>query len=247
MAADAMMWEILNGLAYGMSILFIFFIMSMPKESWHHFNMKIGSGKTSVTMLRPTGMLQNLAVTYKDEALRGPKETVLLTLDLLKDIADDEDKKKYNELIRRPAIWEGSRAPGVLASEYASITATPAMVEELTKAKNEPEFSDIKDILEKIAKAIPESTKRGNYRVSIAAPMDIDTLTEYVNTPGPASKIKKIFTQGRLTGIWETTQKSDFGEMAKKMVIPIGLIVLLLVLWQAGIFDGLLEGGASII
>lgn len=217
----------------------LFLYLGMDKEGRHFLSMKLKKSGISFISMNPAGGLSLKRLKFNGTYFEDKKDAIFFGLDLLSN-PEDDNQKKYNALLKRTAYWEGSKMPVLLGTDIVNFVSNPHLITKLEEIKNHKDYEEISPIIEKLQKIIgPETVK-----ATFVTPFTPSTLREYISASTPA-KTRTTYEKGEISGIMRMTKPKVPGGDMGKIILPIGIIILALILWQSGALDQLLNLGGG--
>jgi hypothetical protein len=175
------------------------------------------------------------ALKFDGEYFWSGKERLYFNFDPLLN-PGDKDTNAYNELLKQACHWKGSKRPVVMASEMVSFISNPHLLATLEQSKDNDGYNKVKTVIENLKKTLGENVVRIRFLQAFTP----QVLREFLNSGSTPSKNVKLHERGRLAGKLEMTRQRDFSTI-KKIAIPLGILLLILLLWSQGVFDNLLN------
>ena len=215
----------------GLGALFMF--MLMGKEARYFFGMKGNKKDISLIDMGPTGGLTLKKIRWNGDHFTHGKEAIYFPLDLLKNERGKEDKTTYNKVLQTPSYWSGCKVPALVAYNMVSFASNPHVLPLLTVAQQKEEpWSDIEKGLNRLVNSLKKHTDIE--KISISLPVNIPSLHEYIDA-STASYESHSFDAGLEAGKLLMTKPSGLPSI-RKLILPIGIIVMLLILLGSGAF-----------
>lgn len=224
-------------------ILMILMVVLMGAEG--RFFLFRGIGKKGIDLIELEPLSNALKLTtihWNGEYFENKKRDRAIYFGFDKMLRPDTDNKKYfNDVMGRSCHWKGARRPVLISSEIVGIVANPHMHDLIARTKHEVKYKQIKGWLDYLQTVIdPE-----NFRISYNQLIKPDDLVDYLETASP-SALRNSFDKGRTAGKLEMTRDKGVPNIVK-FAIPVGIVIIGLVLWQAGVFDNLLKSGKQMV
>lgn len=220
-------------------ILFIILVLTflfMKKEGRYFLAKSFSRKGLDLLVEEPESRALVLrSLNFDGEYFWSGKDRLYFNFDPLLNPGDSETDA-YNELLKQACHWEGSQRPVVMASEMACFISNPRLLATLENAKDNENNDEVKKVLEALMKNLGEKIVKIRFLQAFTP----QVLREFLNSGSTPSKNVRLHERGRLAGKLEMTRQRDFSAI-KKIAIPLGIVLLILLLWSQGVFDNLLN------
>lgn len=218
----------------GLFATLLIVLLAMGEEGRHHLYMRLIRKGISFIKLNPVGSLQLQRINWNGEYFedRRKKNALFFNFDLLSE-PEEEDKRKYNEVLKQTAHWHGSRTPVLMGYDVVDFVSNPQFLHALEKAKQHEYYegdSNFKQVIDKLAEVLKEEVTQ----VSFIEPFKLSTLREYVES-STAAKQRTTYEKGKVAGVLQMAKKET--SSITKYAIPIGMVILILLLLQSGVLN----------
>jgi len=219
-----------------MTLIIGIILLYLKEEGRYHLKRSLSKGGLDLITLGPEGRILNTrTIKWTGDFFQNQNEAIFHSFDpLLED--DPKFNKDYNELIRQASHWKGSKRPVVFGSEVVSMVSNPSLLTAIEASKDKEQYEKVKPVLETLKSVLGEKI----VKVSFIQPFKPDTIRDYLNSGSTPTKNLMTYEKGKLSGIFQMTRKRDLGKIVK-YAVPIGMILLLLLLWNQGAFDNVIS------
>jgi len=220
-------------------LLFVILVITFlfMKKEGRYFLTRSFSGKGMDLLIEePESRAITLkALKFDGEYFWSGKDRLYFNFDPLLNPGDKETNA-YNELLKQACHWEGSKRPVVMASEMVSFISNPHLLATLEQSKDNEGYKKVKTVIEDLVKTLGNDVVKVRFLQAFTP----QVLREFLNSGSTPSKNVKLHERGRLAGKLEMTRQRDYSAI-KKIAIPLGILLLILLLWSQGVFDNLLN------
>jgi hypothetical protein len=207
--------------------------MFMGKESRYFFHLQGNKKDISLLEMDSTGGFNLKKIRWTGDHFKAGKKEIYFGLDLLKNPERDENKSKYNKVLQTPSFWSGCKTPVLVAFNMVSFATNPHILPLLERAKKTVEpWTDSEKIIKKLIESIDPEVE--TEEISINLPVNISNIHEYIDA-STASYESYSFESGLEAGKLLMTKPKSLPPI-RKLILPIGIIVLLLILLGSGAF-----------
>jgi len=212
-------------------------IIFLKSEGRFHLSRSLSRGGLDLISVIPGSKALRLRkIDWTGEYFEHKNEGIFFNFDPLLNPKNSDTVQDYNDVLNMTSHWEGSKRPVVFGSEAVSFITNPHISSALEEAKTHEEYDSVKSILENLGTVLSEKV----VKVTFMKPFSPDNLREYLNSGSTPTKNQMLYDKGKLSGIFQMTRKRDLGKIVK-FALPIGVLLLLLILWNSGAFDNILS------
>jgi len=207
--------------------------MFMGKEARYFFGMQGNKKDISLIDMGPTGGLTLKKIRWNGDHYTHGKEAIFFPLDLLKNNKGDKDKTVYNQALQTPSYWAGCRVPALVAYNMVSFATNPHILPLLETVKEKAESQEeVKTLLEDLIDSVKDHVELE--KISVSIPVSIANLHEFIEGSTAAYE-SHSFDSGVEVGKQLMTKPAGMPSI-KKLALPIGIIILILILLGSGAF-----------
>jgi len=222
---------------FALVTLIALIIMFLKKEGRFHLLRSLSWGGLDLISVIPGSKALRLRkIDWTGEYFEHKNEGIFFNFDPLLNPKNKDTVRDYNDVLNMTTHWEGSRRPVVFGSEAVSFITNPHISSALEEAKDHDDYDKVKPILENLKNVLGEEI----VKVTFIKPFQPDNLREFLNSGSTPTKNQMLYEKGKLSGIFQMTRKRDLGKIVK-FALPIGMLILILILWQSGAFDNIMS------
>jgi len=215
-------------------VMLVFVLLFMKKEGRYHLSRSIFKSGIDLISIEPKSRgLECSVIKWTGDYFEQGDEAILFNFDPLLN-PNNPLEKMYNQVISETCYWKGSKRPVLFASEAAGFVFNPHISSAIEQAKNHEDYTKVKPILENLQSMFSDKIVKIRFMQTFKP----DNIRDFLNSGSTGTKNMMLAEKMKLSGILQMTKKRDLSAV-KKIAIPLGVLLLILLLWSQGVFDTL--------